>query len=183
MRADAVPDVRAAPAIVLLDPQEPVPSGGLDEPNPHPQAVSTPMTQATAGPTPTVGVNATPALPRRAAPARALQRDKDGAVLSRRPAGQLAPEFTSNADFYVVTKNAAGDPELKAEDWRLLVDGEVQRSFQLDYSTLRRLPSIEVSKTLESISNFVGKPELAPFGAELISRRSGTAWPSATSWR
>ena len=163
------PTSARAPAIVLLDPQEPVPSGGLDEPNPHPQAVSTPMTQATAGPTPTVGVNATPALPRPRA-ARALQRDKDGAVLqSGRPAGQLASQFTSNADFYVVTKNAGGDPELKAEDWRLLVDGEVQRSFQLDYSTLRRLPSIEVSKTLECISNFVGKPELAPFGAELIS--------------
>jgi DMSO/TMAO reductase YedYZ molybdopterin-dependent catalytic subunit len=45
----------------------------------------------------------------------------------------------------------------------------VQRSFQLDYATLRRLPSVEVAKTLECISNFVGKPELAPFGAELIS--------------
>jgi DMSO/TMAO reductase YedYZ molybdopterin-dependent catalytic subunit len=69
----------------------------------------------------------------------------------------------------VVTKNAGGDPELKAEDWRLLVDGEVQRSFQLDYATLRRLPSVQITKTLECISNFVGKPELAPFGAELIS--------------
>jgi DMSO/TMAO reductase YedYZ molybdopterin-dependent catalytic subunit len=163
------PTSARAPAIVLLDPQEPVPSGGLDEPNPHPQAVSTPVTQATAGPAPTVAVNATPALPK-PAPARSLQRDKDGAVLqSGRPAGQLAPEYTSNADFYVVTKNAGGDPELKAEDWRLLVDGEVQRSFQLDYATLRRLPSVEVTKTLECISNFVGKPELAPFGAELIS--------------
>jgi DMSO/TMAO reductase YedYZ molybdopterin-dependent catalytic subunit len=163
------PTSARAPAIVLLDPQEPVPSGGLDEPNPHPQAVSTPLAQATAGPTPTVAVNATPAPPR-PAPARVLQRDKDGAVLqSGRPAGQLAPEYTGNADFYVVTKNAGGDPELKAEDWRLLVDGEVQRSFQLDYATLRRLPPVEITKTLECISNFVGKPELAPFGAELIS--------------
>jgi DMSO/TMAO reductase YedYZ molybdopterin-dependent catalytic subunit len=161
-----------APAIVLLDPQEPVPSGGLDEPNPHPQVVSAvepPVAQAPAQPTQTVAVNATPGLPR-PAPERALQRDKDGAVLpSGRPAGQLASEITSNPDFYVVTKNAGGDPELKAEDWRLLVDGEVQRSFQLDYATLRRLPSVQVTKTLECISNFVGKPELAPFGAELIS--------------
>jgi DMSO/TMAO reductase YedYZ molybdopterin-dependent catalytic subunit len=163
------PTSARAPAIVLLDPQEPVPSGGLDEPNPHPQAVSTPVAQATAAPTLAPAANATPALPR-PAPARALQRDKDGAVVqSGRPAGQLASEFTSNTDFYVVTKNAGGDPELRAEDWRLLVDGEVQRSFQLDYSTLRRLPSVEVTKTLECISNFVGKPELAPFGAELIS--------------
>ena len=41
--------------------------------------------------------------------------------------------------------------------------------FKLDYATLRRLPAVEVTKTLECISNFVGKPELAPFGAELIS--------------
>ena len=37
------PSSARAPAIMLLDPQEPVPSGGLDEPNPHPQAVSTPV--------------------------------------------------------------------------------------------------------------------------------------------
>ena len=50
------------------------------------------------------------------------------------------------------------------EDSRLLVDGEVGRAIQLDYATLRRLPSVEVTKTLECISNMVGKPELAPFG-------------------
>ena len=163
------PTTARAPAIVLVDPQEPLPSGGLDEPNPHPQVVSTPVAQAPAPATPTVAVNATPALPK-PAPPRTLQRDKDGAVLqSGRTAGQLASEFTSNADFYVVTKNAGGDPELAANGWRLLVDGEVQRSFQLDYATLRRMPAVQVTKTLECISNFVGKPELAPFGAELIS--------------
>ncbi len=166
------PTSTRAPAIVVLDPQEPVPSGGLDEPNAHPQAVTSPIPQAAGVPapaTPTVGPQATPGLPR-PAPERELARDKDGAVQpSGRPAGQLASSVTGNSDFYVVTKNAGGDPELKAEDWRLLVDGEVQRSFQLDYMTLRRLPSVEVTKTLECISNFVGKPELAPFGAELIS--------------
>jgi DMSO/TMAO reductase YedYZ molybdopterin-dependent catalytic subunit len=169
------PSAARAPAIVLLDPQEPVPSGGLDEPNPHPQAVtspSSPVPQAAGAPTralPIIEPRATPGLPR-PAPERELQRDKDGAVLpSGRPAGQLAAGITSNSDFYVVTKNAGGDPDIRAEDWRLLVDGEVQRSFQLDYATLRRLPVVEVTKTLECISNFVGKPELAPFGAELIS--------------
>jgi DMSO/TMAO reductase YedYZ molybdopterin-dependent catalytic subunit len=166
------PSAARAPAIVVLDPQEPVPSGGLDEPNAHPQAVTSPMPQAAGAPTPvppTLEPRATPGLPK-PAPERELQRDKDGAVLpSGRSAGQLAADLTTNADFYVVTKNAGGDPDLKAEDWRLLVDGEVQRSFQLDYPTLRRLPAVEIAKTLECISNFVGKPELAPFGAELIS--------------
>jgi DMSO/TMAO reductase YedYZ molybdopterin-dependent catalytic subunit len=88
---------------------------------------------------------------------------------SGRAAGQLASAVTSNRDFYIVTKNAAGDPVLRPGEWRLRVDGEVERSFQLDYGTLRKLPAVELTKTLECISNFVGKPELAPFGAELIS--------------
>jgi DMSO/TMAO reductase YedYZ molybdopterin-dependent catalytic subunit len=88
---------------------------------------------------------------------------------SGRTPGELAPALTSTDDFYIVTKNAAGDPVLHPEDWRLLVDGEVGRAIQLDYATLRKLPSVEVTKTLECISNMVGKPELAPFGAELIS--------------
>jgi DMSO/TMAO reductase YedYZ molybdopterin-dependent catalytic subunit len=48
------------------------------------------------------------------------------------------------------------------------MDGEVAQTVQLDYAMLRRMPAVEVVKTLECISNFVGKPELAPFGAELI---------------
>ncbi|MDQ3810504.1 MAG: molybdopterin-dependent oxidoreductase, partial [Chloroflexota bacterium] len=100
---------------------------------------------------------------------RALRRDKDGAVVpSGRPVGELAPEITTNDAFYVVTKNAGGDPSIEPEDWRLLVDGEVERPFQLEYGTLLRLPAVEVTKTLECISNFIGKPEMAPFGAELI---------------
>jgi DMSO/TMAO reductase YedYZ molybdopterin-dependent catalytic subunit len=158
-----------APSILLVDPQDPVPSGGLDPLNPHPQAVPSPAAPAQAPPTPTPGASALPGLPEPRS-ARDLPRDKDGAVLpSGRPAGQLASAITSNYDFYVVTKNAGGDPILHPGDWRLLVDGDVERSFQLDYATLRRLPAVQVTRTLECISNFVGKPELAPFGAELIS--------------
>jgi len=88
---------------------------------------------------------------------RALSRDQDGAVLpSGRPRGQLAEAITSNADFYVVTKNAAGDPIIHPAAWRILVDGEVERPFQLDYVTVRRLPASEVTNTLECISNGVG---------------------------
>ncbi len=95
--------------------------------------------------------------------------------LSRRP-GELAELITSNDDFYIVTKNAAGDPVLRAADWRLRIDGDVQRTVELDYASLRNLPAVEVTKTLECISNFVDKCELAPFGCELIStaRWTGT---------
>ena len=101
---------------------------------------------------------------------RALPRDQDGAALAsaRRP-GELSDAVTSNENFYVVTKNAGGDPVLHPDDWRLVVDGEVQRPFELDYVALRKLPSVEVTRTLECISNLVDKCELAPFGCDLIS--------------
>jgi DMSO/TMAO reductase YedYZ molybdopterin-dependent catalytic subunit len=86
----------------------------------------------------------------------------------RRP-GQLAGPITNNEDFYIVTKNAAGDPVVHPDDWRLVVDGEVPRPFQLDYATLRKLPTYEVTKTLECISNLVTECQLAPFGCDLIS--------------
>jgi DMSO/TMAO reductase YedYZ molybdopterin-dependent catalytic subunit len=77
--------------------------------------------------------------------------------------------ITANDDFYIVTKNAAGDPVVRPESWRLIVDGEVNRPIQLDYGTLRQLPAIEQSKTLECISNFTAMCELTSFGCDLIS--------------
>jgi DMSO/TMAO reductase YedYZ molybdopterin-dependent catalytic subunit len=177
-----LPHRTGLPSIVLTDPQQPVPSGGLDEPNPHPNAVSSPVAVAAQAPvTPTAlvgsrpgvagatGATATPGLPEPGG-ARALQRDNDGAILpsARRP-GEMPDPLTTNENFYIVTKNAAGDPVLHPDDWRLVVDGEVQRSFELDYATLRKLPSVEVTKTLECISNLVDKCELAPFGCDLLS--------------
>ena len=180
--------------VVVLDPQEPLPSGGIDPPAPHPPgATTTPAgtAQAVTGPTepaqpaaaaaqptpsaadapnvvpPPVRPTASPTVVRAA---RALARDKDGAVLAaaRKP-GELAELITPPGAHYVVSKNPVADPELRAEDWRLVVDGEVSRSIQLDLKSLRNLPAVEVTKTLECISNFVTKCELAPFGCDLMS--------------
>jgi DMSO/TMAO reductase YedYZ molybdopterin-dependent catalytic subunit len=99
-----------------------------------------------------------------------MKRDKDGVVLpaGRRP-GELTDLITSNDDFYIVSKNAGGDPVLEGKAWRLWVDGDVERPLELDYATLRKLPAIEAARTLECISNFAAKCELAPFGCDLIS--------------
>jgi DMSO/TMAO reductase YedYZ molybdopterin-dependent catalytic subunit len=109
-----------------------------------------------------------PALP---SPAdRALVRNKDGALTAAgRMPGTLAPPITANQDFYVVTKNAVADPIVDAAGWRLIVDGEVNNPVQFDYRTLRMLQSVEVTKTLECISNFTAQCELAAFGCDLIS--------------
>jgi DMSO/TMAO reductase YedYZ molybdopterin-dependent catalytic subunit len=162
-----LPGARDVATVVVVDPQSPLPSGGINSLQPHPSLVDAPdaaPTVASAPPTP-----AADSLPEPTT-LRQLPRDKDGALMpSGRPAGELASLTTSNDTFYIVTKNAGGDPIIHPRDWRLLVDGEVQQPFQLDYATLRKLPSVEVTKTLECISNFVGKPELAPFGSEMIS--------------
>jgi DMSO/TMAO reductase YedYZ molybdopterin-dependent catalytic subunit len=169
LNARLLPARTSVETLMLTDPQEPVPSGGIDAPNPHPNTIAS---QAPVDPVPTPQTGAV--LDRVSLPepstSRQLTRDTDGAVLpsGRRP-GELADATTPNDDFYIVTKNAAGDPVIHPEDWRLLIDGEVQASLQLDYAHLRKLPAVETVKTLECISNFVGKPHLAPFGAELIS--------------
>jgi len=45
----------------------------------------------------------------------------------------------------------------------------VSRAIEVDFRSLRNLPAVEVTKTLECISNLVTKCELAPFGCDLIS--------------
>jgi DMSO/TMAO reductase YedYZ molybdopterin-dependent catalytic subunit len=103
-------------------------------------------------------------------PARRIARDKDGSLTAAgRPKGTLSPLITSNQDFYVVTKNAVADPVLDAANWRLVIDGEVNNPVQLDYVSLRSLPAVEITKTLECISNLTAGCEQTSFGCDLIS--------------
>ena len=193
------PRVSAPTRVVVLDPQEPVPSGGIDPPKPHPNLVTTPDIAAAPGAEASpaavsgaTGASTAAAPPEQSAesgrqpqaassgsaqpsfpeppPSRQLTRDQDGSVLpsGRRP-GDVAELITGNNEFYIVTKNAGGDPTLRAADWQLRIDGDVQRPIELDYASLRNLPSVEVTKTLECISNFVDQCELAPYGCDLIS--------------
>jgi DMSO/TMAO reductase YedYZ molybdopterin-dependent catalytic subunit len=141
-------------------------------PTPRPTAVRTALVRvATAVPTlPATPV--TPTLEPLPLPVaeRPLVRNKDGALTAAgRAVGTLAPAITSNQDFYVVTKNAVADPMVDPSGWRLIVDGEVGNPVQFDYRTLRSLPSVEVTKTLECISNFTAQCSLAAFGCDLIS--------------
>jgi DMSO/TMAO reductase YedYZ molybdopterin-dependent catalytic subunit len=146
-----------------------------DEPSPAPSATSAPAaasgSAAASAPTPSATANPYPEPP----PPRDLPRDKDGALLAvNRPRGQLQAAVTPNADFYTVTKNAGGDPKLAAQDWRLIVDGSVNKPLQLDYLTLRKLPQVKFYKTLECISNLTAKCELTAFGCDLLSTAEWT---------
>jgi DMSO/TMAO reductase YedYZ molybdopterin-dependent catalytic subunit len=149
------PPTRAVVAAATMPPTRP------------PHALSTPTAIAIAADTPTPA----PTVETLPAPAdRVLQRSQDGSLTAAgRPHGTLAPPITANHDFYVVTKNAVADPVVDAAGWRLIIDGEVQNPVQVDYRTLRALPSVEVTKTLECISNFTAQCNLAAFGCDLIS--------------
>ena len=104
------------------------------------------------------------------APVRSLARDQDGSLTAAgRPAGSLAPSITSNQDFYIVTKNAVADPVVDANTWRLIIDGQVDHPVQVDYATLMALPYVEVTKTLECISNLTAGCNMASFGCDLMS--------------
>jgi DMSO/TMAO reductase YedYZ molybdopterin-dependent catalytic subunit len=149
-----------------------LPQGSLVITNGRPTAAPAlpPTPAATPAPTGIVEVTPTAAPIPVPAPSRELVRGKDGVLTAAgRVPGTLAPTITSNADFYVVTKNPVADPVVDPINWRLIVDGEVNRPYQIDYRTLRALPTVEVTKTLECISNFTARCDLASFGCDLIS--------------
>jgi DMSO/TMAO reductase YedYZ molybdopterin-dependent catalytic subunit len=133
-------------------------------------------TATTAAPaTLTVAPTATPlnGIPPRPAPAQVVKRDKDGSLTaSTRPDGQVALQFTPSNGFYITTKNAGGDPLVDPDKWRLVLDGEVMNPVQLDLPILYKLPSVQIVKTLECISNWVNKCEQVPFGCGLIGNAS-----------
>jgi DMSO/TMAO reductase YedYZ molybdopterin-dependent catalytic subunit len=132
------------------------------EPTVAPRSVATPTAAAI--------VNTSIAEPLPVPAERQLARNQDGSqTAAGRPSGTLAPRITDNQDFFVVTKNAVGDPVVDGAGWRLIVDGEVGSPVQIDFRTLRALPSVEVTKTLECISNFTAQCNLAAFGCDLIS--------------
>jgi DMSO/TMAO reductase YedYZ molybdopterin-dependent catalytic subunit len=135
-------------------------------------AIDTPAAQVVPAPADTaIPVPVIPLPP----PERPLVRNQDGSQMAAgRARGTLAPATTANEDFYVVTKNAAGDPVVDPRTWRLVIEGEVVRPFQLDYLTLRALPSVTMTKTLECISNLTAQCSLTTFGCDLISTASWT---------
>lgn len=69
--------------------------------------------------------------------------------------GQTA-EITPVANFYYVSKNLVGDPQVDQHGWRLQISGLVNKPYTLSYSDLLALPQVEQYHTLECISNEVG---------------------------
>lgn len=135
-----------------------------------PQPGTTGSAPAAAPPPPTPAPTPTPTPLPNPPVGRSLARDQDGSLTAAgRPKGTLSPPVTDNDDFYIVTKNAVADPVVDAETWRLVIDGEVNDPVQLDYPTLVALPAVDITKTLECISNFTAACNLTSFGCDLLS--------------
>jgi len=70
---------------------------------------------------------------------------------------ELPPEITTNAQFYIVSKNPPGfDPNVDISTWSLTVGGLVARPRRFTAAELRAMPAVEQLQTLECISNEVG---------------------------
>ena len=91
-------------------------------------------------------------------------------LLDRIP--RLSRWVTPNETFYRVSKNLF-DPRVRAERWRLRVDGLVEQPFELTYPDLDQLPGrVEQFTTLSCISN--------PVGGNLIGNARWTGVPLRT---
>jgi DMSO/TMAO reductase YedYZ molybdopterin-dependent catalytic subunit len=84
----------------------------------------------------------------------------DPAATYRRlvPVDRLAPRITPSDDVYVIAH--MGVARVDVAQWRLRVDGLVQRPFELDYAALTALPATEVTAVLECFGNPV-EPDVA----------------------
>ena len=67
-----------------------------------------------------------------------------------------SPQLTPVANFYVVSKNLGGDPNLDGPSWRLKIGGLAGNPVTLTVEDLRALPVTTEYVTLECISNDVG---------------------------
>ncbi|HXM52287.1 MAG TPA: molybdopterin-dependent oxidoreductase, partial [Candidatus Binatus sp.] len=72
-------------------------------------------------------------------------------ALAMKEGSRSPAEVTAVSDFYVVSKNLAGDPVVNAASWRLNLPGR-----SLSYEELLALPSRQLELTLECISNEIG---------------------------
>ena len=84
----------------------------------------------------------------------------DPAATYRRlvPVDRLAPPVTPSEEVYVIAH--MGIARVDVAQWRLRVDGLVERPLELDYQSLTALPATEVTAVIECFGNPV-EPEVA----------------------
>jgi len=97
-----------------------------------------------------------------------LQMAERGQAAPGAASGQLPAPLTPTEDFYIVSKNFF-DPSVSVPDWRLTIEGQVERPRSYTYEELRARPAMKRVTTLECISN--------PVGGNYISTGEWTGFP------
>lgn len=69
--------------------------------------------------------------------------------------GELPDAITPTENFYTVSKNSV-DPRVNADNWILVVEGEVETEIGFTYDDILEMESVTQITTLECISNSVG---------------------------
>lgn len=103
---------------------------------------------------------------------REVLRTRTGGFLAERRAGDISDPITPTAAFYGVSSNFLDPTGDGGPEWRLTVDGLVDRPLELTLAEVQALADPDLAITLNCISNEIGGP--------LISTGLWSAAPLAT---
>ena len=106
---------------------------------------------------------------------REVRRTRSGGFLEERRRGELSTAITPTDAFYRVSSNFRDPTGDGGDDWRLTVEGMVDRPLTLTLAELKALAGPDLAVTLNCISNEIGGP--------LISTGQWSAAPLATLLR
>ncbi len=89
---------------------------------------------------------------------REVERTRRGGLINERRGDGISSPITSNADFYTISSNFLDPTGDGGPDWRLTVDGMVDRPLSLQLADLQTLADPAAAVTLNCISNEIGGP-------------------------
>ncbi len=112
---------------------------------------------------------------------REVLRTRTGGFLSERRSGQLSEAITPVDEFYSVSSNFRDPTGDGGPDWRLRVDGLVDRPLELTLAEVQALADPDLAVTLNCISNEIGGPLISTglWNAAPLSRILAEAGPQA----
>jgi DMSO/TMAO reductase YedYZ molybdopterin-dependent catalytic subunit len=108
--------------------------------------------------------------PDRKRPTIAPGKDAEGRVINgRAPVTDLQGLITPTDAYYIVNQLEVAEP-VHPDDWSLSIFGSVERPFELDFDTLRKLPGRTVRAVTECAGNDAGYFDYLMKGAKKPSR-------------
>ncbi len=89
---------------------------------------------------------------------REVWRTRSGGFLSERRSGTLSSAITPTDEFYTVSSNFRDPTGDGGPEWRLTVDGLVDRPLELTLADIQAMADPDLAVTLNCISNEIGGP-------------------------